>query len=93
VGVGRGPIARPVSDDKNHVLVRAAGSLEEADAALSGVLTPAGIGQILAAIPDAWLEADSAAGAAPVFRAAYARHLLARLEAPRLFVEEAARAR
>jgi hypothetical protein len=78
---------------KNHVLLRAADWLDEADAALSRVLTPDVIAQILAAVPDAWLEADAKPGTAPVFRDAYARHLLARLEAPRPFLEEAARAR
>ena len=61
----------------------AADALEEADAALSRVLTADVIGRILAAVPDAWLEADATAGAAPAFRDAYARHLLGRLQAPR----------
>jgi hypothetical protein len=78
---------------KNHVLLGGADSLEEADAALSRVLTARVIGRILAAVPDAWLEADASAGAAPAFRDAYARHLLGRLQAPRVFVQEAARAR
>jgi hypothetical protein len=78
---------------KNHVLLGAADALEEADAALSRVLTADVIGRILAAVPDAWLEADATAGAAPAFRDAYARHLLGRLQAPRVFVQEAARAR
>ena len=78
---------------KNHVLLGAADSLKEADAALSRVLTADVIGRILAAVPDAWLEADATDGAAPAFRDAYARHLLGRLQAPRVFVQEAARAR
>ena len=67
--------------------------LAEADAGLSRVLSPDVIARILAAVPDAWLEADATPGAAPVFRDAYARHLLGRLQAPRLFLEEAVRAR
>jgi hypothetical protein len=78
---------------KNHVLLRAADSLAETDAALSRVLTPDVIAQILARVPDAWLEADASRGAAPLLRDAYARHLLGRLEPPRPFLEEAARAR
>jgi hypothetical protein len=78
---------------KNHVLLSAADALAEADAALSRVLTPDAIAQIVAAVPDAWLEADTSAGAAPVFRDAYVRHLLGRLQAPRRFFEEAVRAR
>jgi hypothetical protein len=41
-------------------------------------------------VPAAWLEADGATGQAAVFRDAYVRHLLARLVAPRPFLEEAA---
>jgi HipA-like protein len=78
---------------KDHVLRRAAVTLEEADAALSRVLTAEIIGGILGAVPDAWLEADAEPGAAGVLRSAYARHLLGRLEGPRPFMDEATRAR
>jgi hypothetical protein len=78
---------------KDHVLLSVAGSLHEADAALAPALGARIIAGILASVPDAWLEADAQPGRAPVFRDAYARHLLRRLEAPRPFLEEAARAR
>ncbi len=77
---------------KDHVLLRGASALREVDAAMASTLTPAVIDGILADIPDEWLE-DRATGSADEMRAAYRRHLLARLEAPRAFVEEAARAR
>ncbi|MGC4081992.1 MAG: hypothetical protein QM736_07775 [Vicinamibacterales bacterium] len=45
---------------------------------------------ILAAVPDEWLAGESDAAAT---RAAYARYLRRRLEAPRAFAMEAADAR
>ena len=48
---------------------------------------------IVAAVPDAWLVGDSAFESVAQNRAAYVTYLLARLEQPREFVEEAERAR
>jgi hypothetical protein len=90
-GVDRARDPFPMITD--HVLLRAAGDLDEADAALAPRLTAEVIADIVASVPDAWLEADAAPGDAPVFREAYTRHLLRRLKAPRPFLEEAARAR
>jgi hypothetical protein len=72
---------------KEHVLWRRAGRLADVDAAMAAMLTPAIVEQIVALIPEAWLE-DGPAG-----RAAYSRYLTDRLQAPRAFVEEAIRAR
>ena len=83
----------PFAMIKDHVLLRAAGSLDEVDAELARALTADVLGGILSAVPDAWLEADARPGEAQLFRDAYARHLLGRLEAPRPFLQEAARAR
>ena len=44
---------------------------------------------ILADVPDEWLTAEATPDAT---RAGYVEHLLARLEGPRAFVEEAIRA-
>jgi hypothetical protein len=68
---------------RHHVLLRLASRLADADAALSQVLTPAVVDEVLALVPDAWA----------IDRAPYRRYLLARLEAPRAFIEEAAGAR
>jgi hypothetical protein len=80
---------------KNHVLLPFADALPEADAKLAAWLAAPGlIENILAAIPDDWLESDPssfASGAAR--RAAYAAYLSQRLEPPRGFVEAAIRAR
>jgi hypothetical protein len=68
---------------RQHVLLHLASRLAEADAALSEILTPAVVDEVLALLPDAWA----------IDPAPYRRYLRARLEAPRVFVEEAADAR
>jgi hypothetical protein len=68
---------------RHHVLLRLASRLAEADAGLTQVLTPAVVDEVLALVPDAWA----------IDRAPYRRYLLARLEAPRAFIDEAAGAR
>ena len=77
---------------KDHVLLREAAALHEVDAIMAPALTPDVVDGILAQVPDAWLE-DRTGASASEMRAAYRRYLLARLEAPRAFVEEAARVR
>lgn len=80
---------------RDHVLLARSGDLETADARLAAVLTPERIAATLECVPDALLvdparpEAVSAAEA----RARYVRYLGTRLEAPRAFAAEAARAR
>jgi hypothetical protein len=78
---------------KDHVLLQSATRLREADARLSESLTPAVIEEIVGLIPDAWLGTGSPFPGAEEHRRAYADYLLGRLESPRLFVEEAERAR
>jgi len=78
---------------KQHVLLPFAGDIAAADAALSPLLTPDRIAEIVAAIPDEWLleqEPDANPGAR---RAAYVAYLNRRLASPRGFVEEAIDAR
>jgi len=71
---------------KDHVLLRAATALSDIDALMARLLTPDLIDAAVAQVPDEWLL-----DGAP--RAAYTRHLIERLEAPRAFVEEALRVR
>ena len=83
----------PFPQIKDHVLLPLASQVREVDGPLSARLTPEVIHAIAALIPDSWL-ADEPRFATPAeHRAAYAAYLLARLEAPRPFVEEAAHAR
>jgi hypothetical protein len=78
---------------KDHVLVHRATRLVDVDEALAAAVTPELIDTIVAMIPDHWLGDDPANAAPDDSRAAYRRFLSARVEAPRAFVEEAARAR
>ena len=78
---------------KDHVLLRFADSLQEADTQMSRRLTPQHLGDIVALIPDSWLLADAAFDSPDQYRKAYLDYLLSRLEPPHAFLEEALRAR
>ena len=81
---GRARAAFPMI--KDHVLLRSATAITDIDAEMARALTPEIIEAAVARVPDEWLL-----DGAP--RAAYARYLIDRLEAPRAFVEEALRVR
>jgi hypothetical protein len=83
----------PFTRIKDHILLKFAGALREADAALTARLTPQIIQEIVALVPDAWLAADSPFATPGDARNAYIQHLTRRLRAPRAFFEEALRAR
>lgn len=83
----------PFVQIKEHVLLRWAGNLEATDVALRGQLGPPAIEQVVAAIPDAWLNGRGATASADQQRAVYAAYLSQRLAASHVFVEEALRAR
>lgn len=85
--------AEPFTAIKDHVLLRFASGLREADAALSARLTPAVIADIVSAVPDVWLTVNSPFANVTQARDAYTQHLTRRLAAPRAFAEEAIRAR
>lgn len=78
---------------KAHVLLPKAGKLDEVDADMAARLTPDAISAIVNLIPDDWLTGESPQADAAAVRAAYSRYLLARIAAPRAFVEGARRAR
>lgn len=75
---------------KDHVLLKQASALEAADTVIAAALTSDVIGEILANVPEEWYAGESDAA---MLRAAYARYLRERLEAPRSFVREAIDAR
>jgi hypothetical protein len=88
-GEGRARDAFPLI--RQHVLLHHAAMLGEVDAALTAALSEEAIGAIVDLVPDSWLaDGERSAGA---MRHAYRDHLIARLAAPRPFVEEAVRAR
>jgi hypothetical protein len=78
---------------KDHVLLPFASELPQADAAMSAALTPGVIADIVALIPDDWLEDDPAFADQAAQRDAYRAWFASRLQAPRAFFEEALRAR
>ena len=78
---------------KDHVLLRFATSLPEADLKMSELITPDIIDSVVKLIPDGWLVGDSSLGGSDQYRDAYVEYLLRRIEQPRVFVEEAIRAR
>jgi hypothetical protein len=79
---------RPFPAIRDHVLLPGAGSVLEADAALAPVLDRDVLSEVVAFVPDEWLDER-----ADERRAAYVEYLAARLGAPREFAEEAERAR
>jgi hypothetical protein len=83
----------PFSAIKQHVLLHKASQLEAQDAILSARLTEDTLRGIVNAIPDSWLEGETRFANVAEHRAAYLEYLLARLEAPRAFVQEAVDAR
>jgi hypothetical protein len=78
---------------RDHVLLRHATRLAQADARLRPRVAGALRDGLLAAVPDAWLPDDPVAGSAAAQRAAYVAWFEARLAASAGFVEEADHAR
>ena len=83
----------PFPQVREHVLLPWASLIEEADATLSGRVTPEAVGELVALVPDEWLGAEPRFAEAQAHRAAYAEYLIGRLRAPRDFVKEAVDAR
>jgi hypothetical protein len=81
------------SEVKDHVLLPLATQLPAAAAALQAALDDALFDRVLADVPDAWLEGDTAWGGISEHRAAYGAWLRARRAALPALVEEAERAR
>jgi hypothetical protein len=77
---------------RDHVLLRFATQLREAAEALTARLSPDLIRDVVAQVPDIWLEGDAQFQTAQMYRDAYAAYLIRRLESPQAFLEEAIRA-
>jgi hypothetical protein len=83
----------PFAQTKEHVLLRWASELREADEELAPRVTGEALDAITAMIPDAWLGDEPRFATIDAHRDAYRDYLLRRLEARRIWVEEAVRAR
>jgi hypothetical protein len=78
---------------KDHVLLQFADCLAAVDSAMAERITPEVLDGVVGLIPDAWLTGDSPFAASGPHRDAYSEYLRRRLEPPRVFLEEAIRAR
>jgi len=78
---------------KDHILLKFAAALPEADAALTARLDADVIRGVIESVPEEWLAADRRFDSTRATRDAYIRHLTRRLQAPRAFFMEAVRAR
>jgi hypothetical protein len=85
--------ASPFAAIKEHILLKFARALDEADASMTARITPELIRDVVSLVPDAWLATDRAFATPALVREAYVNHLVRRLQAPRTFLEEAKRAR
>ncbi|MEO7115734.1 MAG: HipA family kinase [Caldimonas sp.] len=83
----------PFGAIKDHVLLPFASRLDEVDLAMTSRLAPEVVAGIVALIPDAWLDGDAQAPGKASQRDAYTSYFARRLQAPRAFAQEAARAR
>ena len=85
--------ASPFALVRDHVLLPFASALPEADKRMREAITPQAIAEIVALIPDAWLDEPEVFADPAAHRQAYADYLTRRLAASHVFVEEAIRAR
>ncbi len=83
---------RPFTLVKDHVLLAQATEIAKVDAELKAILTPQLISEILALIPDEWLD-ERSFETAEAQRKAYAYFLNTRIENSSVFVNEAENAR
>jgi hypothetical protein len=84
--------ASPFALVKDHVLLPFASEVERADDEMAALLTADRLAAIVALIPDAWLLDEPSFASKDEHRAAYLNYLTLRIQAPRAFVTEAARA-
>jgi hypothetical protein len=86
-------IASPFAFAREHVLLRVAGAVPEADAIARERIDAGAIDDILAQVPDEWLTQDPYLPSAAAYRDAYREFLLTRLDSSSIFVQEVANAR
>ncbi len=81
------------SQIREHVLLPVADALAEVDSRLRDLLSADGLAQLVALIPDLWLNERAHFANAAEQRAAYVEYLGSRLDASSIFVAEAIHAR
>ncbi len=85
----RDRIQTPFAPIKDHVLLPLANDLTAADARLRPLLTGEIIAAAVGAIPEVWLGGEAEFADVAAHRAAYVDYLLARLNGPRAWLQEA----
>ena len=78
---------RPYPTARDHVLLPVASSARDAHDALAPRVTPALLDEVLALVPDEWLDGESGFSDAADVRAAYADVLTRRLAAPETWLD------
>ncbi|MBD3276009.1 MAG: aminotransferase class I and II [Candidatus Marinimicrobia bacterium] len=78
---------------KDHVMLKFATQLAEADSVFTSMITQSLVDKILAIIPDSWLTRESPFSNPVVHREAYSEFLLSRINSSETFVNEAENAR
>jgi hypothetical protein len=78
---------------KDHVLLKKAGLLKEADAQMKARIDIGQIAELVELIPDAWLADDPGFDGKSAQRQAYLSFFKTRLASSSIFVEEAIHAR
>ena len=84
---------RPFVQVKDHVLLKLATELDEADKAAKEILTPECIRSIVGLLPDEWLAEGVENGTAAELREVYVQFLETRITSSPIFVKEASDAR
>lgn len=84
--------ASPFAHIKDHVLLKFAKNIPEADIELRKLITPAEINRIMNLIPEDWLEGESNFKTTEEHRQAYIKYFTERLGFAENFVQEAVRA-
>jgi hypothetical protein len=78
---------------KDHVLLPQAGMLREVDADFRKILTPGKLGEIVALIPDEWLQWEETTETPAEIRSVYLQFLTIRIAHTEIFIQEAENAR
>src|SRR6202166_4942823 len=78
---------------KDHVLLKYAGALAQADAQMASLLTADKFASIVELIPDSWIPDDPGFASAQAQREAYLNFFIRRMQSSDVFVQEAIRAR
>ena len=84
---------KPFPQVKDHVLLEHASELKQVNSELKAILTPKAIADVVALVPDEWLETEESNLSNDEKRAVYANFLNRRIQSSDIFINEAQMAR